>query len=52
MFRFAPRHNIARTIAFSQQHGGAIGSTNTAAAQALKARWLSAAAAPGPKVRV
>ena len=49
MFRFAPRQ-IARTVAFSQhQHVAAIGST--AASQALTARWLSAAASPGPKVR-
>lgn len=49
MFRFAPRQ-IARTVAFSQhQHVAAIGST--AASQALTARWLRAAASPGPKVR-
>jgi hypothetical protein len=48
MVRFAPRQ-VARTVAFTQhQHVTAIGSST--AARALTARWLSAAAAPGPKV--
>lgn len=47
--RFTPRQ-AARTasVAFTQQAAPAVGSS-TAAAQALTARWMSAAA-PGPKV--
>ena len=50
MLRYAPRQAVrAASTAFSQQAAPAVGSS--VAAQALTARWMSAAA-PGPKVRL